>query len=808
MFFLHFKASLRNIHRNRLYSFINIVGLAMGIAAFLLLLEYISFEKSVNGFHKDIAKIYRLLNEDVKGVTWAQIEPGWATRAADKFPEISDYCRFENGIAQGVVKIAGTNNDAFREQNIGYAEGNFFSFFSFPVIAGEPDAFKKANTVFISKASATKYFGTKDPVGKQLELNNQFGRTMFTIGGVYTFPENSDIRNDMVFSLETLRNPANLNQNDWADLNNISSQYIYTFFKLNEGVDYKKFEKKLTALRNELGKENDGVVFRLQPMQYIHLPQSFSDTYHTTGNLKYVYILGIIALLILAIAWFNYINLSTANSLKRAGEVGVRKVIGATRGSLILQFLGESIIVNFLALVLGFVMVYLLQPMFNDIVGVNLSLSAVITSPVWLMGILLLVTGSLITGAFTGYSLSAFKPVDTIKGKIIKSSAGIHLRKGLVVAQFAISFSLILATVLIFQQLKYMRNKNLGVNTEQVLVLRGPEVGKDSTYKNRRSAFMNAIAAQNFVKQYSVSGSIPGSGYNFMTAGFTQPGSKSGDELKSYAFAIIDENYLGTYQIPLKAGRNFTAAECAVEWNDNSKVLLNEKAVQSLGFANAEEAVRTRIQWDERQLEVIGVVNEYHHAGLQRSIDPMIFYPQHNNGYISVRLSTSDLQASTQQLEKLFKSNFPGNPYEYFFADDNFNKQYLSEQQYSWLFSIASIWAIVIACLGLFGLTTFTVESRTRELGIRKVLGATVFHITHLISVDFLKLVGIAAIIAFPVAWYGMHAWLEGFAYRTPIHLWVFLVVSLVGIGIALLTISFQAIKAAIANPVKSLRSE
>ena len=808
MYFLQFKVSLRNLHRNKLYSFINIFGLAMGIAAFLFLLEYVSFEKSINGFHKDIDNTYRLLNEDVKGQTWPQIEPGWATRAADKFPEIVDYCRFEEGIAQGVVKKAGPANEAFREQNIGYAEGNFFEFFSFPVLAGRADGFRQSNTVFLSKATALKYFGKSDPLGGQLELNNQFGTAQYTVGGVYIIPENSDIRYDMVFSLETLKNSANLNGNGWAQLDNISSQYINTFFRLNKAANYKEFEKKLTALRNEFGKENDGVIFRLQPMKYIHLPQTLGDTYQTTGNLRYVYILGVIALLILAIAWFNYINLSTANALKRAAEVGVRKVIGASRSSLVFQFLGESVIVNIMALAVAMALVFLLQPTFNQVIGKNLSLNAVITSPVWLGGIFLLVMGSLITGACTGYSLSAFRPVDTLKGKIIKSSGGVNLRKGLVVAQFTISFALILATAIIFKQLKYMQGKNLGVNTEQVLVLRGPEVGRDSTYKNRRGSFLNDLAQMSFVKEFSVSGSIPGNGYNFTTAGFTQPGSRSGDELKAYSFAIIDEKFLGTYQVPLKAGRNFTAAECAVEWNDNSKVLLNEKAVQELGFANAEEAVQTRIQWDERQLEVIGVVKEYHHAGLQRSIDPMIFYPQSNNAYISIRLSTNDLPESTQKLEKLFKTNFPGNPFEYFFADDNFNKQYVTEQQYSWLFTIASVWAIVIACLGLFGLTTFTVESRTREVGISKVLGANAMSIANLISIDFIKLVAIALLISFPVAWYGMHKWLEAFAYRTPVQLWVFLVVAIAGIAIALFTISFQAIKAAWANPVKSLRTE
>jgi len=808
MFFPHLKASFRNLRRNRLYSFINIFGLAMGISAFLLLLEYISFEKSVNGFHTDINITYRLLNEDVKGGTWPQIEPGWAIRAKDRFPEIQEYCRFEDGVAQGVVKKAGVSNDAFREQNIGYAEGNFFLFFSFPIISGQASAFMQANTVFLNRAVAIKYFGVANPIGQQLELNNQFGKAIYNVGGVFTYPENSDIRYEMVFSLETLKNPSNLNDNGWAELDNISSQYIYTYFKLNNGVNYKDLEKKLTGLRNELGKQNDGITFRLQPMKYMHLPQSFSDTYQTTGNLQYVSILGMIALLILAIAWFNYINLSTANALKRANEVGVRKVIGATRGSLIFQFLGESIMVNILALLLALVMVYLLQPVFNSIVGKNLSFISVISSPVWLGGIILLVVGSLLTGAYTGYSLSAFKPVETLKGKIMKGTTGVALRKGLVVTQFAISFALILATVLIFQQLKFMQNKNLGASTDQVLVLRGPEVGRDSTYKNRRGVFMNALKEQSFIKEFSLSGSIPGNGYNFATAGFTQPASKSGDELKAYSFTIIDEKYLRTYQIPLVAGRNFTSVETDIDWNDNSKVLLNERAVQELGFDNVNDAVRTRIQWDERPLEIIGVVKDYHHAGLQKAIDPIIFYPQNNNAYISIRLSTNDLQESTQKLEKLFKANFPGNPYEYYFADDNFNKQYVTEQQYSWLFAIASIWAIVIACLGLFGLTTFTVESRTREVGIRKVLGASAFSITQLISSDFLKLIGIALLIGFPIAWFGMQKWLEAFAYRTPIHIWVFLLVAFVGMGVALLTISIQAIKASLANPVKSLRTE
>lgn len=804
----YFKIAIRNLRRNKLYSFINIAGLAMGIAAFLLILEYISFEKSVNHFHKNAASVYRLLNEDQKGQTWPQVEPGWAQKAKESFPEIKEYCRFEEGIGHGIVRRDDGNGESFRESNIGYAEGNFFSFFSFTIKKGSASAFDKPNVVFISRAAAEKYFAREDPMGKSLTLYNQFGKSGFTVAGIYTIPVNSDIKYDMVFSLETLKNPANLKGNDWAQLDNLNSQYIHTYFQLRDGADYKKTEQKLSTLRNQLKKDKDGVLFRLQPLTNVHLPASLSDTYQTTGNLKYVYILGVIALLILAIAWFNYINLSTANSLKRANEVGIRKVVGASQRSLVMQFLGESLLVNMISFVLAFMIVQLIQPLFNGIIGKELSLAALLYSPVWLLGLALLLLGSLLSGAYTAFGLSGFNPVVTLKGKLIKTTKGALLRKSLVVIQFSISIALLLATALIYQQLNYMQNKNLGVNTEQLLVIRGPEVGKDSTYNNRRTAFWNSIAQQSYVKEYCLSGTIPGNNYNFSTSGFTQPGSKKGDELDSYSFAIIDSRYFNTYQIPVKAGRNFTEAECDVDWNDNSKVILNEKAIEELGFASAEEALRTKIQWDERLLEVIGVVKDYHHASLQKAIDPIIFYPQNNNAYFTIRLSSDKVQSNIAKLQSLYKTYFTNNPFEYFFADENFNKQYITEQQYSRLFTTASVWAILIACLGLFGLATYTVESRTKEIGVRKVLGASVLNIAQLLSKDFIRLVLVAIVIASPIAWWAMNRWLQDFEYRVSISIWVFIAAGLSALLIALITVSFQAIKAAIVNPVKSLRTE
>lgn len=804
----YLKIALRNLTRNKVYGFVNIAGLAMGITAFLLILEYVSLEKSVNQFHRNLPNMYRMLCQNAQGESWPQVEPGWASRAKERFPAVKDFCRFEDGIAQGVV-MNEAKNITFREQKIGYAEGNFFQFFSFPLQKGSPTSFNRPDVVFISEASNKKYFNGENSVGKTLTLNNQFGKHTYTIEGIYTnMGEESDIQMDMVFSLETLKNPANLNENGWANLDNIDSQYINMFFLLNKETDYQAFEKKMTNMRRELEQEKDATIFRIQPVSEVHLASSFSDKLQHTGNIRYVYMLMGIAFLILLIAWFNYINLSTANSMKRANEVGVRKVVGASRSNLIGQFLGESVLVNVLAFTLSFFLITLLQPLFNQIIGKELSLMILGNSSVWIYGIGLLIFGSLASGAYTAYVLSNFKPIETLKGKIVNTIKGVLLRKSLVVSQFSISIALILFTILIYRQLQFMQKQDLGMNINRLLVIQGPQIGKDSTYKTRRNAFINAVVQQSFVKDYCISGSVPSRYYNFATEGFTSPKSKSGDENKAYSVVIIGDRYLKTYDIKLKAGRNFTPAECEVEWNKNSKILLNERAIKSLGFTSATEAVNAKIKWDERYLEVIGVVKDYNHQSLQKAVAPIIFYPQNNSAYFSVRLMGDKMQEKVASLEKLYKTYFSGNPFEYFFADDNYNKQYISEQQYASLFTTASIWAIFIACLGLFGLATFTVESRTKEIGIRKVLGASVGSITALLSKDFLKLVLISVVIASPIAGYFMNIWLQDFAYRVDISWWIFAVAGILSIVTALLTVGYQSIKAALANPVKSLRTE
>jgi putative ABC transport system permease protein len=365
-----------------------------------------------------------------------------------------------------------------------------------------------------------------------------------------------------------------------------------------------------------------------------------------------------------------------------------------------------------------------------------------------------------------------------------------------------------MATILIYSQLHFMQHKKLGINPSQLLVIRGPQVGQDSTLKFRRVAFQNELAAQSFVKDYCASGSIPSGHYNFTTSGFTLPTSKKEDELKSYSFAIVNERFISTYEIPLVTGRNFTAAECTLPWNDNNKVMMNETAIGQLGFTNPADALTTKVKWHSHNLEIVGVVKDYNHLGVQNAIGPMIFYPQNNPSYFTIRLTPSNLPQDIASLQKLYKSYFSGNPFEYFFIDENYSKLYASEMQYGNIFTTASLWAIFIACLGLFGLVTFTVESRTKEIGVRKVLGASVTNIVSLLSKDFLFLVLIAFIIASPVAWYFMNQWLENFAYHINIGWWAFLLAGATAMLVALITVSFQAVKAGVANPVKSLRIE
>jgi putative ABC transport system permease protein len=808
--------AFRNLWRNKAYSILNISGLGLGIAIFVFILQYLHFEYSVNRFHQKLPRLYRVLMEvsfTGKTLTWTSLPPGVAPLAKDKFSEVTDYCRMiTGGTGSGIVTRSGSQNtylQAFREPNTAYADASFFTMFSFPVLQGTTGCLKDPNTVAISERYAVKYFGKEAPVGKTLSLNNQFGKTTYTVSAVYRdFPENSDLQFDMIFSLKTLENPANLNGNDWARLDNFNSQYIDTYFLLKEGANSKLLEQSINTFKKQTD-PNAEELFRLQPLANIHLASSLSDYYVTNGNLGFVYVMAGVALLILGIAWFNYINLSTAASLKRAKEVGVRKVVGASRMQLINQFLGESFLFNVFGFVVALVLVMLLQSVYNAIIGKKLSLAMLSESWFWMRGASLLVTGSLLSGAYTAFSLSSFKPTQTLKGVFAKSGHGILLRKFLVVFQFSISIAMITATFIIFQQLQFMQQKKLGFNPEQIVSFQPENIAQDSLYGKKVRFLREELARLSFVKSVSHSGVLPGRGTNFGTQGITRLSPDKDDAKKNYSIAIVDEYYFPTLEIPFATGKNFSATDCERVWDRVDRLILNETAVSKLGFTSPEAALHQRLKWgDTKTYEIVGVIKNYHHQSLQKAIEPIVFVPQHSGTTFLAKINTQNIVQNMKTLEKMFKETFPGNPFDYVFADENYNKQYQTEILYSRLFTIASTLAIFIGCLGLFGLAMFSVEQKTKEIGIRKVLGASVSQIVTLLSKDFLRLVLLAFVIATPLAWYVMNKWLQDFAYRIDLQWWFFALAGSSALLIALLTVSFQAIKAALANPVKSLRTE
>ena len=807
MFRHHILTAYRNLRRNPVYSLINIGGLALGIAAFLFILQYVGMETGVNKFHQNADRLYRVVNVDKNGESWVELEPGFAGRFEENFPEIEAACRIDNGIASGVVQNEKADL-SFREANVNYVDGNFFEIFSFPLLEGNAADLHEPATVFISESMAKKYFGDEEALNQTLHFYNQFGKMPYTVKGVYKdMGFDSDFKMDMAFSLQTLANEANLNSNSWARLDNIDSQFTQTILLTKSNTNYEQLEKKLTTYRESVSREDDGVSFKLQPLSQMHLASSLSDTLPTYANIKYVYILGAVALMILLIAWFNYINLSTAHSLKRSVEVGVRKAIGADKVSLLRQFLTQTAVVNLLGLVLAVILMMLFKPLFSQMIGVQVPVFTAIRAEVWLYGLLALVAGTLISGLYSAAIMSRFETVQTMKGSVRSGKSGVLLRKSLVVLQFGISVSLILATIVIYSQLSFLQHKDLGIDTERVMVISGPSIYGDN-YDSRRNAFKAELSSQSAVEKYAMSGAVPGRFYNFRTNGFTQPGSKPDDKYNSYAFVITGSKYFETYGIEMKAGRAFTEAETAVEWNDNSKVMINETALQYMGFKDEQDAILNGIQWDERHLDIIGVTADYHHQGLQTAIDPIIYYPQQNGQYYTVKLVKGDTPAQVAALEKLYRSYFPGNPFDYSFVADDYAASLDSERKYGLVFSSAASLAILIACLGLFGLTMFTVQSRMKEIGVRKVLGASIWSVVSLLTGDFLLLVLLALVLATPFTLYAMKTWLEAFPYGIEIQAWMVALVALIALFIAFMTVSFQTFKGALSNPSESLRSE
>ena len=817
MFQNYFKTAWRNLMKNKTFSFINIAGLSIGMAACLLILQYVSFELSFDRFNKNAADLYRVTNDRYQN--GKLIQHGTITYSAigkamqDDFPEVINHTRVRPQGADVII-----NGDKKLGDQKGYAVDNsFLDMFSYPIIAGnKTKALTEPHTIVLTETFARKLFDLHDNNFQQL-----IGKTIIRNKDLYKItavcqdaPQNSHLNFNYLTSYITFYS----GKDPWkqADYDFTDSDFWH-YIQLRHGADYKALEAKLPAFsqRHFQGNKVSGSdeKFHLQPLTRAHLYSDYEYEIGNTASATLVWAMLIIASLIIIIAWVNYINLATAKSAERAKEVGVRKVSGATQLQLVRQFLTESFIINTIALITALLVVLLVQPAFNNLIQHQLSVSWLFLNGVngfnviWLM-IALIITGILISGFYPAFVLSSFKPIVVLKGKFTTSAKGISLRKALVVAQFAITVALIIGSIVIYSQIKFISNQHLGYDLSQVLIIKSPKLTSwDSTFISKENSLQEEIKQIPHVKGVANSWNIAGEevGRDF---DLSRTGNNSEPHYTTRKMGISAE-FINVYDIKLLAGRIFLNTDYNTEYKAVHNLILNENVCKLLGFASPHDAIGKTIYVEGRTWDVVGVVADFHQKSLHYPIEPMVLMPFYSTySPISVKVDTKDIAATMASIKAKYDSFFPGNLFDYFFLNDRFNSLYANEQLLGKVFGIFSGFAIFIASLGLLGLSLFATSQRTKEIGVRKVLGASVSNIVMLLSKDFIRLVIIAFVIASPVAWYIMHNWLQDFAYRITISWWIFPIAGLLAVFIALATISFQAIRAAIANPVKSLRTE
>ncbi len=786
MFKNYFKTAWRNLWKNRFYTAINIFGLAIGLAVGIMILLWVQNELSYDSFHANADNIYKI-NSHIGSGTSAQVWSGspapLAVFAKQSIPEVVNAVRIKSRENQLLFTY---NNNKFLETNTAFVDPSFFSVFSFAMLKGNPaKPFKDDNSIVITASAAKKYFNTENAVGKIL-VN---GKDNFTVTGVLKdFPQNSSINYNILFPMSLFA--KNFGGNGaWKTIDEDLGDYQYDIYlQLQKNASPGITAKKITQLFAEKkGDAGDGF-FSLQSLKSLHLVAADGNS----SALQTVRIFLIIALLILIIACINYVNLSTARSMLRNKEVSMRKIIGASKYQLFMQFIIESALLFVMASIVAFIIIYLLMPLYNNISGKQLVFDLSNTD-VWVV-IGSAILGTLILGSFYPALLfTSFKPLQLLKGRLSRGIGATSFRKVLVVTQFIFSVLLIIGTIVITRQLQYVKEKDLGYNKEHVfsVSLTGPLHDHFTAVRNelmKQSSILDVAASDNSVI-----------GVNGTTGDTYWDGKEEGSTFLIHVNGI-DENFIPLLKMQMAAGKNFTG-----EPSDSSHFILNETAVKQAGIKNPIGKAFTL--WQNKGT-IIGVVNDYNYASLKQAIEPSIFYYDPPNWTMYVKANGKDAAAAITATQKVWKEYDADFPFKYSFLDDEYNKLYQSDERSGILIKVFAAVAVLISCLGLFGLITFTAQVKTKEIGIRKVLGAGVAAITRLLAKEFMLLVLIAFIIAAPLAWYFMHSWLQDFSYRINITWWMFAIAGAVALLIAFITVSFRAIKAAVANPVESLRSE
>jgi len=812
MFKNHLTLAIRNLVKRKGYAALNIFGLVIGITCCLLIFQYVAFEKSYDKFEKDAGRIVRVRLDDYQQgkLAWqsATSYPAIAPTMKRDFPEVEDFCRL---IDANLLVSNEEKHIKFNENKGYYADPSVINMFNVQILQGNAStALDAPDKIIISETMARKYFGNEEAIGKRLTVRDNAIHNYEVTGVFKDYPANSHLIINHLVSYATFKKELRL-QGDTSDAAETAWGWydFYDYIKLKPGVNYKELEAKLPAFADKYMNSHPGrkaanirAELYLIPLADIHLKSNFNQEAEVNGDNKAVSFLFMIAFFIIVIAWVNYTNLATARSLERAKEVGVRKVLGALRTDLISQFLVESLLLNLIAFSLAWIAATLLTPSFNDLIGSSNTGHFNLPPDYWGGFLSIFFLGTFLSGIYPAFVLSGYDPVTVLKGLFKNTSRGQVLRKTLIIGQFATSVILIAGTIIVYQQVQFMRKQKLGVNINQTLVLEGAKTIQDSTFHSVFQTFKTELLTLPAIKNVTGSSNVMGQEI-YWTSGVQRIGTGKKDATTMYILGI-DNDFLKNYDLKMVAGRAYSKDY----GSDPKSIILNERAVELMGYKNPEEAINTKVRWGDT-LTVIGVVSNYHHQGLQKAIDPMMLPLNINTGvYYSLKMNSTDMHQSIASIEKLWNKYFPADPFNYFFLDDSFNTQYKADTRFGEVFGLFAALAIIIACFGLLGLSAYSVLQRTKEIGVRKVLGASTQSLLVLLSKDFLILVGISLFVAIPLTWWVMNNWLQDFAFRINIEWWVFALAGLAAILIALLTTGFQALKAALSNPAKSLRTE
>ncbi|GAA4311254.1 ABC transporter permease [Mucilaginibacter gynuensis] len=818
----YFKIAWRNLTRNKVSSTINISGLAIGLACVLLIGMYVNDEFGYDAFFKDANRIYRVNIDGKMGndeFVAGHTPPTAGAALMNNFPEVESYTRIYKPGNEIIHYEKDGQKNSLNEQNLLSVDSNFLQFFNYALVAGNAaTCLNGTNSVVLTQKAAKKYFGNANPMGKTLVFDEY--SLPFTVTGVLKdLPAQSSLQFDMLQS--NLGMPPVkrfswswvwLQMSTYVKLRNVTNAAAIT--KLETKFSQMVSQQAASAFKrigqpfDEFKKNGGRWDLHLQPLTEVHLYSgNIVTAFITQGSIKNVYIFSAIALFIILLACVNFMNLATAQSAKRAKEVGIRKVLGSLRKQLVGQFITEALLYCLFAAVIAVVMVVLVLPYFNQLANKALSLSAFLDIRTWLAIVGLVLLTGLLAGSYPAFFLTSFKPVSVLKGNLFNSTTGKFVtRNALVVFQFTVSTALIVCTIVVYKQLKYSQSKDLGFAKENVVVISNADRLGDSEESLRQE-----LLTLPQVSSASISTSVPtkNSFGDFYTPEADANNTKSDETKITLSSFIVDENFIPTMGFKMVKGRAF-----AKDFADSASVILNETAAKQIGW---KDAIGKSILYPgngNQKFKVIGVVKDFNVESLHSTVSPFaLFYTTSKSyytgsSYITVRIKPGDYNKTINALQSKWKQFMPDTPFEYSFLDAEFDALYRADKTISQVFSVFTVLSLTVACMGLLGLAIYTAERRTKEIGIRKVLGASVKNVVAMLSTDFLKLVLIASLIAFPIAWYAMNKWLQDFAYRTTISWWVFALAGFATVVIALLTVSFQSVKAAIANPVKSLRSE